>query len=63
MKPIVNVDDVALEQHQHGERFLARDGSVSDAIGARMLGCSFTVVPPGKRAWPMHNHHINERCS
>lgn len=60
MKPIIHVDDVALERHEHGEKFEARDGSVSAAIGARQIGCSLTVVPPGKRAYPFHCHHVNE---
>lgn len=60
MKPIINLDDVALEHHQHGDKFEARQGSVIDALGARLLGCSLCVVPPGKRAWPFHNHHVNE---
>jgi uncharacterized cupin superfamily protein len=60
MKPIINLDDVALEDQAHGDRFACRDGSVGAAIGARLLGCSLTVVPPGKRAWPFHNHHVNE---
>ena len=60
MKPIVNLADVVLEHHTHGEQFEAHDGSVSDPIGARALGCSLSVVPAGKRAWPFHNHHVNE---
>ena len=60
VKPIINVDDVAFVHHTHGERFEARDGSASNAIGCKLLGCSVIVVPPGKRAWPFHNHHINE---
>jgi uncharacterized cupin superfamily protein len=57
---IINVDEIALESHEHGDRFAARDGNASRAIGARLLGCSYTEVPPGKRAWPFHNHHVNE---
>lgn len=60
MKPIINLDEVELETHQHGDLFEARDGSIASAIGARLLGYSLTVVPPGKRAWPFHNHHVNE---
>ena len=60
MKPIINLADVELEYQQHGDRFEARDGSIGGAIGARLLGYSLTVVPPGKRAWPFHNHHVNE---
>lgn len=60
MKPIINLDEVTLEHHRHGARFEARDGSLADAIGGRLLGYSLTVVPPGKRAFPFHNHHVNE---
>jgi uncharacterized cupin superfamily protein len=35
-------------------------GSVSARIGARKLGYNITVVPPGKRAFPCHNHRVNE---
>jgi uncharacterized cupin superfamily protein len=58
--PIVNLDDVPLEHHTHGAQFEARDGTVGGVIGARQLGYSLTVVPPGKRAWPFHCHHVNE---
>jgi uncharacterized cupin superfamily protein len=60
VKPILNLDDVPLEHHAHGEKFAARYGHVGPAIGAKLLGCGLHVVPPGKRAWPFHNHHVNE---
>ena len=60
MKPIINLDEVALEHHVHGDKFEARDGGIAPTIGGRLLGYSLTVVPPGKRAWPVHNHHVNE---
>ena len=57
---IINIDDVQLESHQHGDKFAAADAGVATQIGGQLLGYSVTVVPPGKRAWPFHNHHINE---
>lgn len=60
MTPIINLDAVALELDQHGDRFASRDGSIAAAIGARQLGAALCVVPPGKRACPFHNHHVNE---
>jgi uncharacterized cupin superfamily protein len=60
VNPILHLDEVVLEHHTHGESFEARDGAISERIGARLLGYSLTVVPPGKRAWPFHNHHVNE---
>lgn len=60
MKPIMNVDDVALTRYVHGDEFDDLDGPIGASIGARQLGCSLSVVPPGKRAWPFHCHHVNE---
>lgn len=62
MKPIVNLDEIALDHQAHGDRFEARGESIGPLIGARLLGYSLTVVPPGKRAWPKHNHHVNEEA-
>jgi len=36
---------------------LARVGPL---VGAQKLGYGVTVVPPGKRAVPFHNHRVNE---
>ncbi|GAC1351510.1 MAG: cupin domain-containing protein [Polyangiales bacterium] len=60
MKPILNVDEVTLEHYSHGDRFEVRDGPIGDRIGAKLLGYSLAVVPPGKRAYPFHCHHVNE---
>ena len=30
------------------------------ALGATKLGCRLTVVPPGKKAFPHHVHHVND---
>jgi len=42
------------------ERFDARMGSVGTRIGAQKLGYNITLVPPGMRAFPFHNHRVNE---
>jgi hypothetical protein len=42
------------------EKFSAQVGDVGRRLGAQKLGCNLTVVPPGKRAWPFHNHRVNE---
>ena len=60
MKRIINVDEVVLERHEHGDKFAAGDGAVGTMIGSRLLGASLIVVPPGKRAYPFHCHHVNE---
>lgn len=68
VKPILNVEDVELQPRPAAiapsgpaaERFDARMGFIGSAIGARKLGYNVTAVPPGKRAFPFHNHHVNE---
>jgi uncharacterized cupin superfamily protein len=67
-KPILNIADVELQPRppafaasgEAAERFDARMGEIAPNIGARLLGYNLTVVPPGKRAFPLHNHHANE---
>lgn len=60
MKPIINIDDLEFRPHQHGDSFQASCAQVSGRLGAAKLGYSVAVVPPGKRAYPFHNHHANE---
>ena len=69
-KPILNIADVEFRQIGHGvdalrsrnapEKFQAQVGEIGRRIGAQKLGYNLTVVPPGKRAWPFHNHRVNE---
>jgi uncharacterized cupin superfamily protein len=67
-KPIINIDQVVIEERtaffqpsaDTAQRFESRVGMVGAKIGARMLGYNITAVPPGKRAFPLHNHHANE---
>lgn len=59
-KPIINIDAVELSDRAHGETFAARVARMGPQIGAKGLGCTLTVVAPGKRAFPFHVHHVNE---
>jgi len=67
-RPIINLADIELSPRPPGlaaegpaaERYDSRMGAVAARIGARKLGYNVTAVPPGKRAFPAHNHHINE---
>jgi len=68
VKPILNIDDIELNPWPPGsslsgeaaERYDAKMGAVAPRIGAQKLGYNITVVPPGKSAFPLHNHHVNE---
>ena len=57
-KPIVNIADLAFQDRGHGETFKSKMGRVGPTLGLTGLGCSVHVVPPGKRAWPFHRHHV-----
>jgi len=59
-RPILNLDELEYRDWSHGDRFRARLGAVGSRIGARLLGSNVTVLPPGKAAFPFHNHHVNE---
>ncbi len=59
-KPIVNLADVALREQGHGDAFAVRWGRMGPALGLSALGCALHVVPPGKRAFPFHAHHVAE---
>jgi uncharacterized cupin superfamily protein len=55
---IVNLADVPLKDAGNGEKFQARIGRAGPMLGLAGLGCTLTVVPPGKRAYPFHRHHV-----
>jgi uncharacterized cupin superfamily protein len=67
-RPVVNLDEVEIGDRPQrfvptgkaAERFGSRMGAVGTRIGARLLGYNITAVEPGKRAFPLHNHHANE---
>jgi uncharacterized cupin superfamily protein len=68
MTPVMNTADVELQARPPAfaptgaaaERYDARQGFVGRKIGAQKLGYNVTAVPPGKRAFPFHNHRVNE---
>ena len=66
--PVINLDQLvpqALPAHyaapgEAGERFAPHCAMIGALIGTRALGCNLTVLAPGKRAFPFHNHRVNE---
>ena len=57
---VVNVDDVALEHFEKGGRFASDGARLGPLVGAKDLGYSYDVVPPGKCACPFHSHRAEE---
>ncbi len=68
MKPVINIDEIQLDPRPPtfqpkgaaAERYDATMGQIAPRIGAKKLGYNVTAVPPGKRAYPRHNHNVNE---
>jgi uncharacterized cupin superfamily protein len=68
IKPVINLEEIEISERPQmfqptgkaAERFASKMGVIGARIGARLLGYNITAVPPGKRAFPLHNHHANE---
>jgi uncharacterized cupin superfamily protein len=57
---VVNIDELALERFEKGARFACDAVRVGPLVGAKDLGYSYDVVPPGKRSCPFHSHRAEE---
>lgn len=57
---ILNLKDLSFTRQTHGENFDAEFATVANELNANKLGYRVTRVPPGKRAWPLHAHYVNE---
>lgn len=60
VKPVINIYTVELEGDDGDGKFQQHWGDLSGRIGAQKLGYNLTVVRPGMRACPYHNHRANE---
>lgn len=59
-KPILNIDDLDYMDWGHGDQYAARFGLIGRKLGSQGLGYNLTVVPAGKKAFPFHNHRVND---
>lgn len=57
---VVNIDELELEHFEKGDKFAARFARIGPLLGAKDLGYSYDVVPPGKRSCPFHSHLAEE---
>lgn len=55
---IVNVSAVPLMDNGNGKSFQAKIGRAGQMLGLSAIGCAVVVVAPGKRAYPLHRHHV-----
>ena len=56
---VINIDALELEHFEHGN-FVTNGVRIGPLLGARDLGYSYDVVPPGKRGCPFHSHRAEE---
>jgi uncharacterized cupin superfamily protein len=62
-RPFVNLNEIELmpqSPQKPDAGFEARFAPIAAPLGATKLGCRLTVVPPGKKAFPHHVHHVND---
>ncbi len=61
MKPVLNINEAEYIHSSKGDVFEERYAPIAEKIGGgSKLGYSVSIVPPGKRVCPYHNHLINE---
>ena len=57
---VINVDELKLEHFTKGDKFESASVRIGPLLGAKDLGYSYDVVPPGKRSCPFHSHRGEE---
>jgi uncharacterized cupin superfamily protein len=57
---VINIADLELEHFEKGDKFACDAARIGPKIGAKDLGYSYDVVPPGKRSCPFHSHRAEE---
>ena len=57
---VINLDELKLEHFEKGGKFACDTVRIGPLLGAKDLGYSYDVVPPGKRSCPFHSHRGEE---
>lgn len=57
---VVNIDELKLEHFVKGDQFESMCVRIGPLLGAKDLGYSYDIVPPGKRSCPFHSHRGEE---
>ena len=57
---VINIDELKLEHFAKGDKFECNAVRIGPLLGAKELGYSYDVVPPGKRSCPFHSHRGEE---
>jgi len=59
-KRVVNIDELDLETFEKGAKYASRYKRIGPLVGAKDLGYSYDIVPPGKTSCPFHSHRAEE---
>lgn len=57
---VINIDQLKLEHFRTGEKFETNAVRIGPLLGAKDLGYSYDVIPPGKTGCPFHSHRAEE---
>ena len=57
---VVNIHELKLEHFERGAQYESRFARMGPLLGAKDLGYSYDIVPPGKRSCPFHSHRGEE---
>jgi uncharacterized cupin superfamily protein len=57
---VLNVEELKLEHFKKGDQFETNSVRIGPLLGAKDLGYSYDIVPPGKRSCPFHSHRGEE---
>ena len=57
---VANLDEMKLDHFEKGDRFESNSVRIGPLLGAKDLGYSYDVVPPGKCSCPFHSHRGEE---
>jgi len=60
VKNVDNLDELKLEDFAKGEKYASRSTRIGPLLGARQLGYSYDILPPGKTGCPFHSHRSQE---
>lgn len=57
---VINIDELKLQNHKTGDTYECNAVRIGPQLGAKDLGYSYDVVPPGKKSCPFHSHRAEE---
>lgn len=57
---VTNIHQLKLEHFTKGDKFESESARIGPLVGAKDLGYSYDVVPPGKSSCPFHSHRAEE---